>query len=112
MTKKARLFVWVSVALGSVFLLWATFVYFVPAEWLFQSKYQEAQVMIEKVERYKNAHGVYPPDSAAAELDEKMEGPYYSLQKNGQYTIHFAGGNCFFCNQVYISEDKRWVERD
>lgn len=68
--------------------------------------------MIERVERYEKTHGVYPPDSASAELDERMEGPYYGLQKDGQYTINFAGGNCFFCNQVYSSKDKRWAEVD
>lgn len=111
MTKKAKIIIWTAVTLGSI-VLWATFIYFAPSEWLYRSKYQEARMMIERVERYRKTHGVYPPDSAAAELDEKMEGPYYSLQKNGQYTINFAGGKCFFCNQVYSSEDRRWVERD
>ncbi|HLY95731.1 MAG: hypothetical protein ACM3W8_00505 [Sideroxydans sp.] len=110
-TKKAQLFVWASAALGSI-SLWIIFIHFAPTEWLYRAKFQEAQVMIERVERYKKTHGVYPPDSAAAELDEKMEGPYYSLQKDGQYTINIAGGNCFFCNQVYSSENKRWVETD
>jgi hypothetical protein len=111
-TKKEKLIVWTFVALGLIPVLGISFAYFAPTEWLYRSKFQEAQVMIEKVERYKKTHGVYPPDSAAADLDEKMEGPFYSLQKNGQYSINFAGGNCFFCNQVYSSEDKQWVERD
>lgn len=92
---------------------WFAFVWLLaPAEWLYREKFQESKIMIEKIEEYKAKHGTYPRNAGEAGLEEKFEGPYYTLYADGEYAISFPGGECFFCSEVFDSKTGQWRVRN
>ncbi len=100
-------------ALAAVLLLgWLAWVRLAPREWVYPQQMHAAQAMIERIEAYRVAHGALPQRAAAAGMEESPEGPYYGVQKDGTYTVSFAGGSCFFCSQVYDSRTRQWREAD
>lgn len=70
---------------------------------------QKGYDLIEKIEDYKQKHGIYPDSFSDMGIEESMgEGPYYEKRDEG-YIVYFSIG--FDNSFIYDSNTKKWEDK-
>jgi hypothetical protein len=111
--KTNRTIISISITVVVLAGLWLCWPFFAPVQWKYAREFKEANAIIAQVEQYRKERGSYPANLKPFGIDAKETGPfYYTLQNAERYTLHFSGGKCFFCCQIYDSASKQWYESD
>ncbi len=82
---------------------------YLPDSLVYSGEFREARRAIEKIERFRRASGVLPPDLCTFDLPCDESAPLqYNPTKDG-YSLSFgAGTHGFFSSLIYESGTQRW----